>query len=135
MKKRSLIIFMNLLLWVSANAQYKDEINKEIVFEQSSKNNVFYLANINGNVTAEGYDGDRIILEAKRTIKAKTSTRLEKAKEALTLGFLDRFDTIIVYVKGQCHQFERGKSKLKKDKSDWGYNWNGCNDNNQQDYD
>lgn len=127
----------SMLLAICANAQsqYTDEIKKEIVFEQSSKDNVFQLANISGHIKAEGYNGNKVILEAKRTIKAKTAARLEKAKEELTLAILDRYDTIIVYVKGQCHKFERGKSKLKKDKSDWGYNWDGCNDNYKQDYD
>ena len=87
---------------VALGQQFKDTITKEFKFESASNNNVFLLANVVGNITVEGYSGDKIILEAERILHAKSNERLEKAKSEIGLGVVDHLDTIIVFVNGPC---------------------------------
>jgi len=108
-----------------AVAQQEKTISETIAFEQLSDKNVFYLANINGSISAEAYDGDKVLVEAKRKIYAKTDSRLQKALEELSLGIIDRVDTVIVYIKGPCAHFGKGNREYRK-KTGWNYNWNDC---------
>lgn len=105
---------------------FKDRISKELTFESKSDNNVFYLANISGHITVEGYDGDKVMLELERNLYAKTASRLTKAKEEINLGIIDRLDTIIVYMKGPCGEFSNRSRNKRYQRTGWHYNWNNC---------
>jgi hypothetical protein len=108
-----------------ANAQtFTDKISKELKFEKVSASNTLVLANINGSVKVQGYDGDKILIEAERTIKAKTDARLEQGKKEMQLMQIDRFDTLIVYVGGGCNHF--GYRTNRKHNNGWSYHWD-CN--------
>lgn len=109
---------------------FTDKITKEFKFEKVNSQNTLILANINGNVHIEGYSGDRILIEAQRTIKAKTTARLEKGKSEMQLRQIDNYDTIIFYVGNNCTKF--GYQQNKKGRGHWGYNWN-CNDDDCRD--
>lgn len=130
MKKLTIILTCTCMVSVLSQAfsqNYKDKINKELTFESPSKDNVFYLANISGHVTVEGYDGDQIILEAERNLYAKTNSRLDRAKEEIGLGVIDRVDTIIVYMKGPCGNFSNQQHWGNREKNKhWNYNWQNC---------
>ena len=107
--------------------QHRETIKRELAFEQFDASNVFFLANINGSIIAEAYAGTSVILEAEFTIRAKTGSRLQRAKEELSLGVIDRYDTLIVFIKGPCGQFDREWRKYRSGNSDrWDYNWNNC---------
>jgi hypothetical protein len=118
--------------WIGIlNAQtHSEKLSREFRFEKVTEANTFMVANINGSVRISGYDGDRVVVEVEQTIKAKMEARLEKAKKELSLGIIDRADTIILYVDGLCNTFGRNdrKSFDRKHTGGWGYNWNGCND-------
>ncbi len=125
------IICLGLTLLVSYSGaqaqQHRETIKKELAFEKSDPSNVFFLSNINGSITAEAYSGTEILLEAQLTIRAKTESRLQRAKDELDLGVMDRYDTLIVFIKGPCGQFDRGYRNYKRGKKGkWGYNWNNC---------
>lgn len=111
-----------------ARAQYSktEIISKEIAFGNADKDNVFYLANINGGIVAEGYSGDKVMLEATKTIKAKTEARLQKGLEELSIGIIDRLDTVIVYIKGPCAAFGEKQHRHKMKKDNWSYDWDDC---------
>ena len=95
-----------LLCVVSVMAQQQTEtIKKEINFEKADKNNVFYLSNINGEIKVEGYSGTTVMVEARKTIKAKTKARLQKGMAEISIAVIDRYDTMIVYMKGPCGVF------------------------------
>src|SRR5687768_11975649 len=85
--------------------QFSEKINKEFTFEKKSADNAIIVANINGNIKVTGYDGDKVILEVNRQIFGKTEARLQKGKDELQLGILDRADTLIFYVVQGCNQF------------------------------
>ena len=121
---------MALLCVVSVMAQQQTEtIKKEINFEKADKNNVFYLSNINGEIKVEGYSGNAIMVEARKTIRAKTEGRLQKGIEEISVEVIDRYDTVIVYMKGPCGDFSmRNRHKGKNGRKHWSYNWNNCHE-------
>ena len=110
---------------IAGKAQtFTETIAKEFKFEKSDPKNTLILANINGSIKVEGYEGDKIMIEAVRTIKAKTDARLEKGKAEMQLRQIDRYDTIVFYAGGGCQQFgyQTGNGKNR-----WSYDWN-CRD-------
>ena len=137
--KTKLIIIVSLVAIQFSNAQtFTDKITKEYSFEKKSADNALMIANINGDVKVTGYEGDKVIVEVTRTIRAKTNERLEQGKTELTLGSIDRADTLLFFVKGSCNEFGRNTRNKKIDgdwgsHAGWGYEWNsngrgrGCN--------
>jgi hypothetical protein len=122
-----------ILISVTAQGQtFTETIRKEFKFEKPGAQNTILLANINGDVTIEGYAGDKILIEAERTIKGKTEARLEKGKKEVQLKQIDRFDTIIYYVGTSCNSFI---NKKKKGTQSWGYDWEDCEDDCEELYD
>src|SRR5215471_4514516 len=99
--KKSIIILLCMPLLANAQS-FSDKITKELKFEKVSASNTLILANINGSIKVQGYDGDKILIEAERTIKAKTDVRLEQGKSEMQVQQIDRVDTLIVYVAGGC---------------------------------
>lgn len=128
---KQIITMCFILLGVSAaQAQFEETLKEEIVFEKQDVHNVFYLANINGGIKVEAYNGDKIMLEARKKIDAKTTARLDEARQELSLGIIDRYDTIIVYIKGACEKFGRYNRRYGKENVTWNYNWNDCEECN-----
>ena len=109
--------------------QFSEKITKEFTFEKPSADNALMIANINGDVKVVGYEGSKIQVEVTRSIYAKTDARLEKGKQELKLGVMDRADTIILYVQEGCDNFryqKKGKDG-RWNKYGWSYDWN-CRD-------
>jgi hypothetical protein len=134
MKKMILIL---VCLAASANAvsqSSEEKIARELAFERKTGVNTLMVMNINGNVTVEGYAGDKVMVEVKKTIRAKTETRLAEGKEEIQLGVMDRADTLILYVKGTCAPFgKQSRRNWHRNLNGWGYQWSnngdrGCED-------
>lgn len=117
---------------------HSEKINKEYAFEKAGANTVM-IANINGDVKVISYEGSKVMVEVTKTIKAKTDARLEKGKQSIQLGTIDRADTLIFFVDGICNSFS--KVSNRKNRGDgrwmrgWNYNWNDCNNNCQEEFD
>ncbi len=112
--------------------EFSETITKEYTFEKKTADNAVMIANINGNVKVSGYSGDKVLLEVKRTIYAKTDARLEKGKQELKLGMVDRADTLIFYIEDACNTFGQNQKRRNNNgvfHNGWGYNWNCNNDN------
>ena len=122
--KKCLMILLCLPLLVNAQS-FSDKITRELKFEKVSASNTLILANINGSIKVQGYDGDKILIEAERTIKAKTDARLVQGKSEMQIQQIDRVDTLIVYVSGSCNQFGYRKNR-KHNHNGWSYQWD-CN--------
>lgn len=123
-------MFLILLLFGTVCFAQKSEksevIRKELKFEKEVPENVFYLANINGSIDVEAYDGRTIVLEAKKKIIGKTQDRINQGMQEIGVGVIDRLDTIIVYMTGPCGKFSNS-SKRWNNNGEWCYNWNDCN--------
>ncbi len=127
-KITTIILCLGFPLGVLAQS-FTEKITRELNFEKKSTANAVMVANINGDVRVQGYDGDKILLEVTRTITGKTEVRLEKGKKEIQLGVIDRADTVILYVEGDCNHFGRqnGRNHKHNDQNGWGYEWNDCN--------
>jgi DUF4097 and DUF4098 domain-containing protein YvlB len=102
---------------------HSEKIVRELTFEKKSPDNALIISNISGSITVQAYAGDKIRIEVTKHINAKTQARLEKGIQEVQLGVLDRADTIILYVEGLCHKFERSHKY-----SGWGYQGQDCGD-------
>src|SRR5258708_8049900 len=108
---------------------FTEKITRELSFEKKSITNAVLVANINGDVKVQGYEGDKVLLEVTKTVTGKTEARLEKGKKEIQLGVIDRADTLIFFIEGECNSF----GKLTKGnrhgngQNGWGYNWIDCN--------
>lgn len=135
-------IYLALVFSVTAVSLYAqthtEKISRELSFEKRSPENALIVANINGDVKVTSYEGDKIIVEVNKTIRAKTDARLEKGKQEIQLGVIDRADTLVLYVEGICNTFSR--VNRKNIKGTWGrqdaysYDWNDCK-NCREEYD
>ncbi len=145
--KTSYLLMTALVLAVEAAGQSSTEmIAREVSFEKKGSHNALLIFNINGNIKVEGYAGDKILIEVEKTVKGKTDARVEKGKQEIQLGVIDRADTIILYVQGLCSEFGRVNKKRKNENwqkkyNGWGYNWNeyrgsggDCDKDKQYDY-
>lgn len=124
---KTIILVIAALLQGTVFAQsFTEKITKELSFEKKGVDNALMIANINGSIKVTGYDGDKVLIEVTRTIKAKTPERLEKGKAQIKLGIIDRADTLILYTEGLCSRF--GKTSKKNcdwgHRNGWGYEWN-----------
>src|SRR6185295_18238353 len=131
MKTKQIIMVLLLIagpMWVLAQ-DFSEKITKEFIFEKKGLNNTILLANINGDIRIEGYEGDKVLLEVNKKVKGKTQERLEKGKKEVQLGVIDRADTLIFYVEGACNHFGRTSGNNRRDdrQEGWGYDWNDCN--------
>lgn len=127
-----------MLIYGVASAQsHTEKMSRAFSFDQVNLNNTLIIANINGSVSVTGYSGSMVMVEIEKTIKAKTDQRLEKGKRELTIGVIDRADTIILYLDGLCNTFGKGrKTNWNRNRNGgWGYDWNGCDDNESEGYD
>lgn len=116
---------------------HSEKISKEVAFEKAGANTVM-IANINGDVKVESYNGTKVLVEVTKTINAKTDARLEKGKQAIQLGIMDRADTLIFFVEGTCSSFLKVSKKNKgegKWMRSWNYNWNDCNNSCKEEFD
>ena len=132
--KKLMMLFV--LMANLANAQtFSEVIKKESAFEVKNEQNTVVVANLNGEVRVEGYDGDKVLVEATKKVYGKTTERLELGKREIQLGFIDRGDTLIYYVDGICQSFGKNqRQKVKWNKTEWSYNWYNC-DNHETPYD
>lgn len=125
--KATALFLIGMVAAVGAFGQSSEEkITRELAFENTAGLNTLMVLNINGSVTIEGYSGDKILVEVKKTIRAKSEARLTEGKEEIQLAVMDRADTLILYVSGTCAPFGRQSRKDWHRKfGGWGYQWNG----------
>ena len=137
MKKLKIVV---VLLWICGavyGQQFNEKITRELTFEKKSDKNGLMIANINGSIKVEGYNGDKILVEVEKSILAKTNERLEKGKQEIQLGIIDLADTLILYVKGTCSDFGRNNQKYHRNEragKGWNYNWSSWDKNCKEEY-
>jgi hypothetical protein len=119
-------LFILLLPFTLIGQTFTDKIVKELQFEKQSASNTLVLANVNGSIKVQGYEGTKIIIEAERTIKAKTEARLEQGKKDVKISQIEEVDTLVVYTANGCNTFGRKGNKNRRQHSGtrWSYEWN-----------
>lgn len=111
---------------------HSEKISKALSFGKVSEANTVIIANINGSVRVEGYEGSEVRVEVDKTITAKTADRLEKGKQQIQLGTLDLVDTLVLFVEGTGANFgaRRNRTNNRRGNGNYGYDWccnNNCN--------
>jgi len=128
MKSLFLLSFM-MIASAAFGQRHSDQVSKDITLQQSASASLLYVANINGNIKVEAYNGDVIRIEAERTIRAKSQEKLEKGIAEFGLATIDRGDTIYLYLSGICGSENWLKNRLSNKR--WSYYTEDC----QQDFD
>src|SRR5689334_21008719 len=129
--KRIFMPLLGMLVTVTVVAQdHTEKISKEFTLEKRSPANALIVANINGDIKVASYEGDKILVEVTKTIRAKTEARLQKGKTEVQLGVIDRVDTLVLFVEGPCLSFGRANRKDRGDRwsrnGRYSYDWNDC---------
>lgn len=132
-------IYLYLILTLSGvhgllGQSHTEKISREFSFEKKSPDNALIIANMNGDVKVTSYEGEKVIIEVTKTIRAKTDARLEKGKSEVQLGVLNDVDTLVLYVDGTCISFGKQNRKNRGDhrwdrNGKYSYDWNSCNNN------
>ncbi len=125
------LIIISLLAIATAGfgQRHSDQISKNIPLQEKPSASLLYVANINGNITVEAYDGNDIRVEGDRQITAKSQENLNKGKSDFGLASLHRGDTVFLYLSGICgsdNWINRNTSNSK-----WSYYTEDC----RQDFD
>ena len=119
--KRILIIVLVFCTLVGSAQMKEEKIRQEYQFEKENAANVFQLANIFGSIEVIVHKEQKIVLEARKIINAKTIERLDLGIKETGISLLDRYDTLIVFAASPCHEFKKRDSKIG-----YAYNWNNC---------
>jgi DUF4097 and DUF4098 domain-containing protein YvlB len=85
----------------------KEEIRKTLTFQNPSQPGDLQVDNIWGSIAVKGTHSDRVELIAHKTIKARTESRIQKAKEEVTLDITEENNVIDIYVDGPFRQRNR----------------------------
>ena len=105
-----------LLLLYSASGQAqsnqaKEQITREFTLTADAARSTLALYNISGSVTVQGYAGNKVLVEATKTIRADDAKTLEIGKNEAKLGFTQHGDSVVVYLAGpfdsRPHQNDR----------------------------
>ena len=122
--RQGILLYMLLVAPMAVAQTFSETISRELSFEKPSPANALIIANIFGGVKVEAYEGDRVLVEVKKTITAKTDARLQQGKQEIQLGVIDRADTLILFVRDGCNEFTKGgQSRGKRGwrRTGWGY--------------
>ncbi len=83
---------------VSTEAQqFREHISKTYELKKPEEG-VLALYNVVGSVRVEGYSGNKIIIEADKTISAKTEEEVEKGKNEFRAEFVQEGDSVVFYI-------------------------------------
>ncbi|SFQ58647.1 DUF4097 family beta strand repeat-containing protein [Hymenobacter arizonensis] len=94
-----LLLLSSSVCWAQSK-EFKEQISKEFTLTAPAERSTLALYNIHGSVEVQGYSGNKVIVEATKIIRANDAKTLEEGKAEATLGFLQRNDSVIVYMAG-----------------------------------
>ena len=102
----------------------KEQINKEFTLTADAGRSTLALYNISGSVTVQGYAGNKIIVEATKTISADDAQKLEVGKSEAKLGFLQHGDSVVVYMAGPFDSRPHNNDRRNWNHKDIDYHYN-----------
>ena len=124
---KQLILVLFLTLWVGTactkaqKKEFTENISKEVPLGNSTENTLV-IKNVFGSINVQGYDGDKVMVAVKRTIKAKTQEDLELGKKELQLVVTADSDRVILRPDAPYIDFdEEGLRYQWCDREEWNY--------------
>lgn len=117
--KKSLIPLLSMLLlfqlaFPSGYDYEKSEIiSKVLVLKQKPEQSVLYIEILGGSITAEGYRGSEIKIEATKTVYSKKQSDLDEAFEAIAFEIVELEHGYFIYLKTPNTIFEREELNIR----------------------
>jgi hypothetical protein len=111
--KKVMVGIVLILIMVSSSSAWSlhvkesKEIKKTLKFEGFGERRVLFVDNIFGSIDVTGYDGEEVILLAKKTIKGRTKEKIERAKKEVSLDISTKDNSIELYVDGPFRKQDR----------------------------
>ncbi|WP_205783250.1 DUF4097 family beta strand repeat-containing protein [Flagellimonas allohymeniacidonis] len=111
---KQIILSLFLIFWVgmqSSEAQKKEfseRITKEVGLENVPTNTLI-IRNFFGSISVEGYSGNQVLVNVKRTIWADSATDLELGKKELQLKVIQESDRVVLRPDAPYIQFDDEK--------------------------
>lgn len=127
--KKQLSVLLLALLTLAAQAQtqtQKETINKSAGFAGPGNSKVLSVENIQGFVTVEAYNGDKVVLTAEKKISAKSKAELEKGMHEVQLKMVESGDSVYVYLEAPFIFRKKNRSRnfmVNTDDIDYDYNF------------
>jgi hypothetical protein len=84
----------------SYRVQKKGEVTRTLHFGDQAQPGDLQVDNIFGSIVVAGYDGKEVKLFARKTIKARTEGRIQKAEEEVKLDITEEGNVVDIYVDG-----------------------------------
>lgn len=109
---------------VAQKAVEKESITRSINFNTATGTHVLAVQNIQGDVTVEGYNGDKVELAAQKTITADNQADAEKGKREVQLKTVASGDTVYVYLEAPFIYRRPGKWRsmsMDRDENDYDF--------------
>ncbi len=80
--------------------EFTEKVSKEFTLTGDAGRSTLAVYNVQGSVSVQGYAGSKVLVEATRTIRAEDAKTLEAGKAEAKPGFMQRHDSVIVYMAG-----------------------------------
>jgi hypothetical protein len=97
----SMIASLSACQVIAQPSEKSEIIKKEITLDNVSEAKLV-IRNISGSLDVQGYDGNKIILEVKKTLHVKSPDKMEKAWAETELGVVQKGNAVLLYPKSPC---------------------------------
>lgn len=77
---------------------FTEHISREFTLQKSAPGTTLFIYNISGFIRIEGTQGNKVLLEAEKTVSADNDGDLETGKKEFRVGFAQGSDSIVVYI-------------------------------------
>nr|WP_294989958.1 hypothetical protein [uncultured Sediminibacterium sp.] len=78
--------------------EFKEHVSKQFTVNPKNHEAVLAVYNVFGSIKVEGYDGDKVLLEIDKKVKAKSQEEVDKGKEEFKFEMEQMQDSILVYI-------------------------------------
>lgn len=102
-------LYVSLIAVLSAcqlTAQSPKTEKSEVIKQEITLDNVndakLFIRNISGSLDVQGYDGSKIMIEVKKTLKVKSADKLEALWAETDLGIVQKGNAVLLYSKSPC---------------------------------
>lgn len=102
MKKINHLLLAGTLILCACNdlpaQEFKEHVSKQFTVNPKNHEAVLAVYNVFGSIKVEGYDGDKVLLEIDKKVKAKSQEEVDKGKEEFKFEMEQMQDSILVYI-------------------------------------
>src|SRR5262245_10551333 len=111
---KKLFLYTPLLLLLIANVDAtgqrrfdfdeRETLRQTLEFSPDNGKKTLEVDNVNGRIRVTGYDGRNVEMIANKTIRARSQTTLQIARQDVRLDIADKAETISIYVDQPGHE-------------------------------